>query len=69
MHVCVHVGEVFSHMHVWRLGINMKYHPLSVFTLNSETSLSLNLGLMDRLEQLVRESLGSSASSPLELRL
>lgn len=65
MHVCVHVGEVFSHMHVWRLGINMKYHPLSVFILNFE----MNLGLMDRLEQLVRESLGSSASSPPELRL
>lgn len=44
MHVCVHVGEVYSHMHVWRLGINMEYHPLSVFTLNFETSLSLNLG-------------------------
>lgn len=66
-HVCVHVVEVYFHMHVWRLGINIEYHPLSIFTLHFETSLSLNLGLMERLEQLVREPLGSSASSPPEL--
>lgn len=63
MHVCAHVVEVYSYMHVWRLEINIEYHPLSVFILNFETSLSLNLGLVDRLEWLVKEPLDLPASS------